>query len=272
MNNFYDEDYRNMLARFRLGDLKSLLEAFGQNNVGQRTELRERALEMLSSRPVGLNYVAYLSKIFDIYKFIPSHQPGFSNNNMMCSYMQNQQRQMMSMSQMQIPQQRMYQLPKYHQQEMHMPQARFPHLVTETEGGMYGNPTGENSIPGNTMANNHCQNVSGSYQPVGPQIIVPSICPNPSPANQQNMHSVIQNTKNLVLNPSGGKNNASSQIVTNYKFKKLPFYDVIEDIFKLTLLEGSERCTLPNSAEGSKIFMITLIKLIVFKIFILFQV
>lgn len=268
MNNLYDDDYRSMLSRFRLGDLKALLEAFGQNKVGRRAELRDQALQMLSSRPVGLNYVAYLSKIYEIYNRMPSQVADFSNNNMMYSYMQNQQRQMMSMNLMQFPQQRMYRALQYHQQPMHMPQA---HAIIKTQEGMYGYSTGANTIPGNTMANNHSQNVSGSYQPAGPQIIVPSIHPIPSPRNQQNMHSVIQNTMNLALNPSSaGKNNASSQIVA--KFKKIPFYDVIEDIFKLTLLEGSEMCTLPNSAEGRKIFRITLIKLIVFIIFILFQI
>jgi len=259
MNNLHDEDYRKMLKCFRPGDLRALLGAFGGNNVGKRTELQERALELLSSRPNDLNYVAYLSKLYDIYHILPCNRSGFSNNNMnhisMQTHQRPRQRQMIPIS----PHQRMYQPPQYHQQSMYMPQARLPHLMTKKGGGIYGNRTGANTIPENTMSNNHIQYVSGSNQLVRPQIIVPSPRSSQMPSNQQNMYVRIQNTLRFDLNASTGRNNnaliPSPQIVANYKFKNLPFYDVIDDIIKPTLLDGSEICTLPNFAKGSNIYM-----------------
>jgi len=172
------------------------LEAFGENNTGQRTELRELALELLSSRPIGLNYEAYLLIISEIYHLLQYHRSGFSdNNNMMHSSMQTQQRQMMPMSQILILHQAMDQLQEYHQQLMYMPQFR----------AIYGNSTGEIIIPGNTMANNHIQYVSDSYQSVRPQII------------------------------------ASLQVIAYFKFKKLPFYYVIDGIIKLTVRWAADR-------------------------------
>jgi len=144
------------------------------------------------------------------------------------------------------------------------------------EGGIYGNATGANTIPENTMANNQIEYVSGSYQPVRSRIIVPPPIPSQMPSYQQNMYTMIQNTLRFVLNASTGRNNnaliPSPQIVANYKFKNLPFYDVIDDIIKPTLLDGSEICTLSNFAKGSNIFMTSLFKFILFLIVILFQV
>lgn len=80
-----------MLQHFRPNDLKALLEAFVQNNTGQRTELRELALELLSSRPIDFNYEVYLSKISEIYDLLPCNRTDFSDNNMMHSSVQTQQ-------------------------------------------------------------------------------------------------------------------------------------------------------------------------------------
>jgi len=93
--------------------------------------------------------------------------------------------------------------------------------------GIYGNSTSANTIPENIMANNHIQYVSGSYQPVRPQIIVSSHRPSQMPSNLQNMYAMKQNTSELVFNVlTGGNNNAFIpylQVIANYKFKKLPF-------------------------------------------------
>jgi len=215
-----------MLVRFRVNDLKQLLEAFGQSTEGQRTELRERALELLNSRPVDLNYLAYQSKIFEIFGQIPTPQ----------------QRLMMSMGQIQTPQQRMDQLSQYPQQSEHMTRARLPQAVPKIEGLGHGNLRGANTFPGNNMANNHIQYVSGSYRPVRPHTVVPSQVP----TYQQNSPTSEHSNAFASIPPP--------QIVANYKFNKLPFYDVIEDIIKPTPLDGSDRCTLPNFPKGSKIF------------------
>ncbi|XP_022169994.1 E3 SUMO-protein ligase PIAS2-like [Myzus persicae] len=219
MSNIHDETCRNMLAQFRVNDLKLLLRAFGQSIEGRRTELRRRAMELISSKPADLNYIAYLSKIFDIYH---------------------------SMNQLQNRQQRTYQLQRYPQQSVQVPRARLPQFPSKVEGLARGCPTDANIFPRNTVANNHIQYASG-YQPVRPQTVVrPQL-----PTNQQN-------TSNLVLNPpSSGNSNASTtipspQIVANYKFTKLPFYEVIKDVIKPTLLDDTSRCILSKFPEGMR--------------------
>ncbi|XP_022162931.1 E3 SUMO-protein ligase PIAS1-like [Myzus persicae] len=220
MSNFNGETYRNWLAHFRVSDLKLLLGAFGQSIEGRRPELRERALELLISIPDGFNYIAYRAKIYDIHLS-----------------MSIQRGQRTHMNQQQISQQRTYQLPQYPQQSVHMTSARLPQFPSKIEGLRLGYPTGTNSFPRNTVANNHIQCVSGSYQPVRPHTVVSSQLP------------TNQNTSYLVLNPqTSGNSNASvsipsSQIVADYKFKKLPFYDVIKDTIKPTSLNGSNTVT-----------------------------
>jgi len=62
-----DERYKNMLAKFRINDLQTLLGAFGQNNSGRTHELKDLALELLITRPTGINQAAYVSKISELY-------------------------------------------------------------------------------------------------------------------------------------------------------------------------------------------------------------
>jgi len=59
-----------------------------------------------------------------------------------------------------------------------------------------------------------------------------------------------------------------------YKLRKLPFYENIEEIIKLTLLNSSnDKCTLVNHLTGSNIFYDhSFFELIIFIISILFQV
>jgi len=46
----------------------------------------------------------------------------------------------------------------------------------------------------------------------------------------------------------------SPETVAQIKFKKLPFYEVIDEILKPTFLAGTDECTLQNFPEGSYIF------------------
>jgi len=236
--NYPDEGYRNMLASFRTNDLQTLLGAFGRNKAGRKSELKERALELLRTRPTGFNYAAYLSKIYEIYRSMQSDLP---NNDIMRSLIQTQQRQIMSMGQIQNPPQRMYQPPQYSQQSMHMTRAGLPQVMPQMQRGIYGNPMGSN-----TMANNNIQFISGSYQPAGPRTIVSS----QFPSNQQ-INMVTQDAAGFDVNNSF---TPSLQTLAHLKFKKLPFYEVIDEVLKPTVLTGLERCTLQSVPRGSNIF------------------
>ncbi|XP_025207609.1 E3 SUMO-protein ligase PIAS1-like isoform X2 [Melanaphis sacchari] len=158
---------------------------------------------------------------------------------------------MVSINQIQNPPQRMYQPPQYPQQPMHMARAGLPQVMPQMQRGMYSNHIGANSIPGNTMANNNIQYISGSYQPSGPRTTIVS---SQLPSNQQ-INMVSQDALGYDMKTSGSGNNSytpSLETVAQIKFKKLPFYDVVDEVIKPTLLTGMDRNTLQNAPRGMK--------------------
>lgn len=242
----HDEGYRNMLASFRTNDLQALLGAFGRNKAGRKSELKDRALELLRTRPAGFNHSAYVAKIYEIYRSMQSDVPN-NNDVMMRSLLQNQQRQMMTMGQIQVPQQRIYQPPQYSQQSMHMTRAGLPQVMPQIQRSIYSN-----SIGGNTMANNNIQYISGSYQPSGTRSITSSHL-----SSSQQMNVVSQDSLGYDMKGLPVGNNSytpSPETVARIKFKKLPFYEVVDEIIKPTLLVGTDRCTFQNAPRGSNIF------------------
>jgi len=244
----HDEGYKNMLASFRTTDLQTLLGAFGQNKGGRKSDLKDRALELLRTRPPGLNYTAYVTKIYDIYRSTKTDLP-HNNDIMMRSLLRNQQRQM-TMEQIQAPQQRMYQPPpQYPQQPMHMTRAGLPQVMPQIQRGH----NYSNSVGANTMANNNIQYISGSYQPSGSRSITSSHL-----SSSQQMNVVSQDPLGYVMKGMPLGNNwytPSPETLALIKFKKLPFYEVIDEVLKPTLLASMmDGCTLPNSPRGSNIF------------------
>jgi len=247
MMNNHDESYRNMLASFRTNDLQALLAAFGRNKAGRKSELKERALELLRTRPTGFNHAAYVAKIYEIYRSMQSDLP--HNDIMMRNLLSTQQRQMMNMGQIQNTQQRMYQPPQYPQQSMHMTRAGLPQVMPQIQRSIYGN-----SIGANTIANNNIQYISGSYQPSGPRSIASSHL-----SSNQQMNAVPQDGLGYDnMNGSSGGNNPyvpSPEIVAKIKFKKLPFYEVIDEMIKPTFLAGTDRCTLQSFPRGKQYYL-----------------
>lgn len=253
MNNYSaDEGYRNMLSSFRSNDLQTLLGAFGRNKAGRKSELKDRAIEILRTRPANINYSAYTAKIYEIYRSLQHDVP--SNDIMMRSLLQNQQHQqqrqiMSSMGQMQNPPQRIYQQPpQYPQQSMHMARAGLPQVMPQMQRGIYGNHI-SNTIPANNVVNNNIQYIAASsYQPSGSRTIVS----HQLPPNQQ-MNIVAQDALGLGTTASGNNSYTPSiETVAKLKYKKLPFYEVIDEVIKPTLLTGTDRCTLQNVPRGMK--------------------
>jgi len=255
MNNTSEEtNYRAMLLNFRICDFQKLLKAFGKNIAGRRFDLQKVALDMLNSKPIGLNYEAYLIKIHEIH------------NDQIRNCMQTRQtRNMYKMKHnTQVPQQR-----------------------TQT---YYINPIEAKYNPGNAMAVNNIQHVVGSYplikpynniqpvpslvasyQPIKPnnniQLVpgsVQPIKPNNAvlfqfPSNQYNYMSnmITQNSVRFYMKTKNNQNiplTLPPEIVAQYKFKTLPFYEVQEDIIKPTLLSGSDKCSITTVCEGNSIF------------------
>lgn len=227
MSGYSDDGYKSMLSSFRTNDLQALLGAFSRNKNGRKSELKDRALELLVKRPVGFNYQAYVNKIMEIYRSVQNDPP----NNDMLRMMQTQRQQMMvGMQQSQPP--RLYQQPpQYPQQPMHIPRAGLPQVMPQIQRGIYGN-----SIAGNN-------NIQYNYQPAGPRNIVSQV-----PLNQQ-VNAI--GTDHLTYDMNNANSfTPSTQSLTNIKLKKLPFYEVYAEIIKPCILVGHERCSIPNIPRG----------------------
>ncbi|XP_008187750.1 E3 SUMO-protein ligase PIAS2-like [Acyrthosiphon pisum] len=241
----HDEDYKNMLAVFRTTDLQTLLGAFGQNKTGRKSDLKDRALELLRTRPIGFNHAAYGPKIYEIYCSITDLP--HNDDRMIHGSLQTQQGQMTTMEQTQAPKPRMYQPPpQYPQQPMHMTRAGLPQVMPHIQRGI----NYSNSIRPNTMANNTIQYISGSYQPSGPCSIASS-----NLSSSQQMNVVSQDPLRYDTRGMPVRNNSytpSPETVALIKFKKLPLYEVIDEVIKPTFLAGTEKCTLQNYPRGMK--------------------
>jgi len=235
INNYsIDQGLRNKIFSFRINDLKVLLSIFGQNNIGRKPELRDRVIELLRSRPDNINYPAYITKIDEIYRSIMQRDmTGNNGNNIMMrsSLLENQQQIQIipSMGQMQNSPQRIYQTQQYPQQSMHMERA------------------GLNQVMPQRQVNNNIQ-----YIAAGPSS-VPSIVPYQLPPNRQ-MSNVVLDT--LGLKTTANVYNSytpSIETVAQIKLKKLPFYEVVDEVIKPTLVTGTDRCTLRKVPIGSNI-------------------
>jgi len=177
---YHEESYKTMLSNFRTNDLQILLGAFGRNKSGRKSELKERAIDLLRTRPTGFNQAAYLSKILEIYRSIQSDTP--NNNDILRNMMHNQQqRQMMSMS-MPTQQQRMYSTSQYAQQPIHnMTRTGMPQTMPQMQRGMYPNTnmTNSSNISGTS-------NIQYNYQPTNSRNGPPFVS-QPSVSHQLNM-------------------------------------------------------------------------------------
>ncbi|KAF0766272.1 Uncharacterized protein FWK35_00020237 [Aphis craccivora] len=289
----YDKCYINMLSSFGSNELQTLLGAFGQNKRGRISELKDRAIELLTTRPANIHFPAYIAKIDEIHRSLQHGMP--SNDIIMRSSLQNQQqqqqrqmrsslghiqsrqrmyrpaqypRQSMRMARaglrqvtpimqrgiiqnrpqkMYRPQrtyrpQKMYQPPQYPRQSMHIARAGLRQVMPKMKRGTYGNHI-SNSIPANNMVNNNIQNTAAGNRTIV-SLQLPLI---------EQLSIVAQDT--LGLGTTASKNNSctpSIETVAQIKFKKLPFYEVIDEVIKPTLLTGTDRCTLQNVPRDTK--------------------
>ncbi|XP_050528416.1 E3 SUMO-protein ligase PIAS1-like [Daktulosphaira vitifoliae] len=218
--------YRTMLGSFRTHDLQALLGAFGRNKAGRKSELKERALDLLRNRPVGFNYHAYLTKITEIFRSIQSDIP-ITNNDMMRNMMQSQQQHMMPMNMQQSQQSRMYQPQQFTQQAMHLSRTGLPQVIPQMQRGMYGS-----------------NNMQYGYQTPGSRGIVSQV--------STNQHLVKQDVGSYDINTANNMYNQATHSQVNVKLKKLPFYEVISEVVKPTTLIGQERCSLQNVPRGMR--------------------
>ncbi|XP_060857943.1 E3 SUMO-protein ligase PIAS2-like [Metopolophium dirhodum] len=238
-----NQDYQIMLDSFQTNHLKILLGAFGRSIAGRKFELKYRVLELLRSKSPGFNRAEFISKIHEIFRSMVIVMPK-NNAIMKQGLLQTQQRQMTG--QIQAPQQRMYQpAPLYPQQPMNMTRGESPQVMPQIQRGIYCNP-----VRANTIANNNIQYTSGSYQPSGPRSITSS-----NLSSSQQMNVVSQDPLGYDMRGMTVGNNSytpSPETVAQIKFKKLPFYEVIDVVLKPTFLAGTNKCSFQNVPKGMK--------------------
>lgn len=227
---FPEEGYRTMLSSFRTNDLQALLAAFNRNKNGRKSELKERALELLCNKPppTGFNYSAYLTKISEIFRAMQQNDTQ-SNVDLMRNMMHH--RQIISISQQQAQQQRMYQPPPY-QQSMNLSRSGLPQVMPQMARGLYGS-----NITGNTISSNN--NMQYYHAPTSRNIVSQI---------STNQHTNMGTQNSVRYDTSAPENNNPTTLILpiNVKFKKLPFYEVIDEVYKPIILNGNEKCTLPN--------------------------
>ncbi|XP_050544754.1 E3 SUMO-protein ligase PIAS2-like [Daktulosphaira vitifoliae] len=230
MSGYTEETYTNLLNSFRTNDLQVLLGTFGFSTTGRKADLRDRAAELLRNKPTNFNFNAFLSKIVDIHhtSFRENRLPT-SNNNLMRSMLQNQSHNMIPIG-MQHHQQ-MFQPNQYLQQQMNMSRYRLPQVT----------PQMPKSIP----ENGHLQY---NYPSLAPRSMVPRISSNPQNMVQPNQ--ILPNMGRPTLNRNSV--NPVTILPNNLKLKKLPFYEVIDEVIKPSCLDGQEQCSVPNAPKGMR--------------------
>jgi len=241
MSNYPDGDhYEQMLTSFRTNDLQQLLGAFGVNKTGRKSELFERSLELLRSSR-RFNNASYLSKILEIHR---SKVFSMSNADEMRSLMKIQESQLMSIGKIQTPQPRMIQPRQYSQQSVNITRAVIPQVMSRGE-----------------LPQVRSQSIVHQIRSViTSQIVNPVVTNQVSPQvslNQQNnvvTQYVMENDENASKVGHKIFFIPSSQFLDNVKFKKLPFFNVIDNVRKPTVLTGLEICTSSDTTRGRNLF------------------
>lgn len=228
MSSVTGDDLKLMLASFRVIDLRKLLGAFSLKRTGNKCELKNRALVLLKSRPSGLNYPAYTAKIVEIYHSKPHVSP--DNKKMVHNMIKTEQLKIKSMD-TQPQQQRMIQSPQY-PQSINSAHAGLP----QVQRVIYGNSN--SNIRGNGYNPTCSRGMSIAQVPVNQQISMIS-------TDQVGFDINAAPPKNFTL---------STPSLVNVKLRKLPFYEIVDEIVKPTVLTGEEKCTLPHYPKGKFIF------------------
>lgn len=221
--NYNNESLGKMLDCFSTDDLKNLLGMFGIDKRGIKSELKERALEILHSRPSTIDIQSYVATISEIYRNLQTFKP----NNIVRGTMMNIRAQDI----IQRPPQ------QFSQSTIHIARSRLPQVMPQTPRGIYGN-------------NNN---------PYGYQSNVPLRIRSQVPTTSSiNMIPENQRTLDIAVHPGNPNNAITTQpqpppSLVNIKFKKLPFFELVEEVIKPSFLIGQEKCSNQNSGKGKTI-------------------
>lgn len=236
---YTERGYVNMVCSFRTHELQTLLSSFNYDISGEQSELSRRAIDLLRNRPFpnGFDYHMYMFKISEIYQAM--HQIHVSPNNGM---MHTQPRMLNIQNRALIGQQHR----RYQQQSINIPRPGLPQVIPTMQRRQYESRITEMAPSASNNSIQHGNHMANNYNVVLQQ-----------PTIQQN----TMGTQNLLqhdMNAQGSGNsipsNSSLPSVNNIKIKKLPFYEVIAEVIKPTILFGQEVCTLPNFSIPCKYY------------------
>lgn len=243
---YTEKGYVNMVCSFRTHELQTLLSSFNCDISGDRSELCRRALDLLRNRPFpyGFNYQMYTLKITEIYQAM--HQIHVSPNNGLMHIQPRMVNIVQNRAQM-IQQHKIYQQHRiYQQQSNNNPRPGLPQVIPTMQRRQYGSRITEIAPSASNNSIQHGNHMANNYNVVLQQ-----------PTIQQN----TMGTQNLLqhdMNAQGSGNsipsNSSLPSVNNIEIKKLPFYEVIAEVIKPTILFGQEVCTLPNYSIPCKYY------------------
>lgn len=215
-----EDSCKTMLNSFRVCDLRKLLQAFNKNIAGRKFELKEYALYLLRVKPVGFDYQAYEAKIVDLYWKTPQ------SNKLRKMYIKKEK--MMSASMQQSRSLKMEQNPPHNlQQSTNIPQVLVPQVLPQTPKGVI--------IKSFYRSTN-------TYQPVDHRHAVPFN----HKANAVATNHILTRDKINATNFT-----PNIRLLANVKIIKLPFYENMAEIIKLSCLVGHGRCSIPNIHGGN---------------------
>lgn len=222
-----EESYISIIDNFQIDDLQKLLESFCDNVSGRKDELKKRALDLLRKKPLSLNYQAYLAKISELH-FKTQH----NYHEVLKITNHGQQRMPTSMQQPQTL--KLEKKPPLNQQQsIHASRAVKPLLIPQSPRSNY-----QHSLPRN---NDKIYTYIGL---VNPRNVVTPVLYQQQVKKVATDHSLPHEQINVK------KFTPTAQLLANVKVKKLPFYENIADIIKLSVLTGSEIGSTPKVVKG----------------------
>lgn len=227
-----EDSCRSMVMCFRVVELHTLLKAFKCSRVGRKAELRARVFKLLKTRPNEISHQAFTSKISEIYhSMITDVKPNIAKLKQ--SLLQRKMNKPLQ------PQpQRMYS-PVQHAQPIPILPAGLPLLALKVQRGV-------NQQINSTQSSNIR---FASYPNTRNMVAQP-------PVNQQ-LGMVASDQGGFVINGVSPNINCvatSNLSLVNVKFRMSPFYEIIDELIKPTILFKQNKKPLHNT-KGKTMFV-----------------
>lgn len=217
-----EENYKDMIYSFRIVDLHMLLADFSINLPDDKSQLRNQALELLRNKSACINYRAFKDKINETYRLMLTES---HTNNKRRSTLENNNQKIMSIGK---PLPNFF---KLNQQSTQNPQ-QFINILPP--------PRIQKVVNRNIFSRSN--NFQYDYIPIDPRYVVTPVVSNQQGKTVAVDNSTYMNSTNSFI--------PSIQSLANVRLKKLPFYEDVAEVIKLSTLIGRGNCSISNIHEG----------------------